>query len=147
VASEKHPTTTSWRRVRANRQAEDGTGVAQKDSSLSIERKRSLIDGSDPELSVSEPCRLLNLDRSSFYHAKVGESGENLVLKRHLDRLHTDFPFIGSRKMVVELANLGFRVCRKRGRRLMREMGIRAIYPKPRLSENRENHRKYPSIC
>jgi putative transposase len=69
--------------------------VAQKDSSLSIERKRSLIDGSDPELSVSEPCRLLNLDRSSFYHAKVGESGEDLVLKRHLDRLYTDSRLLG----------------------------------------------------
>ena len=120
--------------------------MAQKNSSLSIERKRSLIDGSDPEMSVSEPCRQLNLDRSSFYHAKVGESGEDLVLKRHLDQLYTAFPFFGSRKMVVELAKLGFRVCRKRVRRLMREMGIWAIYPKPRLSENRENHRKYPYL-
>lgn len=43
----------------------------------------------------------------------------------------------------MELAKLGFRLCRKRVRRLIREMGIWAIYPKPRLSENRENHSKY----
>ena len=80
-----------------------------------------------------------NLARSSYDHVGVGESEEDLVLKRHLDRLYTDFPFFGSRKMVVGLAKLGFRVCRKRVRRLMREMGIWAIYPKPRLSENRES--------
>jgi len=105
-----------------------------------------LIDESDPVFSVSEQCRLLNLARSSYYHAGVGESEEDLVLKRHLDRIYTDLPFFGSRKMVVELAKLGFRVCRKKVRRLMREMGIWAIYPKPRLSENRENHRKYPYL-
>ena len=105
-----------------------------------------MIDESDPVFSVSEQCRLLNLARSSYYHAGVGESEEDLVLKRHLDRIYTDLPFFGSRKMVVELAKLGFRVCRKKVRRLMREMGIWAIYPKPRLSENRENHRKYPYL-
>ena len=105
-----------------------------------------MIDVSDLDYSVSEQCRLLNLARSSYYHAGVGESEEDLVLKRHLDQLYTAFPFFGSRKMVVELAKLGFRVCRKRVRRLMREMGIWAIYPKPRLSENRENHRKYPYL-
>jgi putative transposase len=118
----------------------------KKNSSLSIERKRSLIDVSDPDYSVSEQCRLLNLARSSYYHAVVGESEEDLVLKQHLDQLYTAFPFFGSRKMVVELAKLGFRVCRKRVRKLMREMGIWAIYPKPRLSENRENQRKYPYL-
>ena len=79
--------------------------------SLSIERKRSLIDVSDPDMSVSEQCHLLSLARSSYYHAGVGESEEDLVLKRHLDRIYTDLPFFGSRKMVVELAKLGFRVC------------------------------------
>ncbi len=118
----------------------------KKNSSLSIEVKRWLIDRSDPELSVSEQCRLLNLARSSYYHAGVCESEEDLVVKQHLDRLYTAFPFFGSRKMVLELARLGIRVCRKRVRRLMQEMDIWAIYPKPRLSENRENHRKYPYL-
>jgi len=67
----------------------------EKNSSLLNEVKRSLIDGSDPELSVSEPCRLPNLARSSYYHAKVGESGEDLVLKRHLNRLYTDSRLLG----------------------------------------------------
>ena len=80
-----------------------------------------MIDVSDPDYSVSEQCRLLNLARSSYYHAGVGESEEDLVLKRALDRLYTDIPFFGSRKMVVELAKLGFRVCRKRVRRFYNE--------------------------
>ncbi len=80
----------------------------KKNSSLSTERKRSLIDVSDPAFSISEQCRLLNLARSSYYHAGVGESEEDLVLKRNLDRLYTDYPFFWSRKMVVELAKLGF---------------------------------------
>ena len=67
----------------------------KKNSSLLIEVKRSLIDRSDPELSVSEQCRLLNLARSSYYHAGVGESEEDLVVKQHLDRLYTAFPFFG----------------------------------------------------
>jgi len=82
----------------------------KKNSSLSTERKRSLIDVSDPDFSVSEQCRLLNLARSSYYHAGVGESEEDLVLKRHLDRIYTNFPFFWSRKMVVELTKLGFQV-------------------------------------
>ena len=49
-----------------------------------------------------------------MYHAGVGESEEDLVLKRHLDRLYSAFPFFGSPKMIVELAKLGLRVCRKR---------------------------------
>ena len=95
--------------------------MAQKNSSLSIEQKRLLINVSDPDFSVGELCRLLNLARSSYYHAGVGESEEDLLLKRHLDQLYTAFPFFGSRKMVVELAKLGFRLCRKRVRRLMRD--------------------------
>ena len=67
----------------------------KKNSSLSTERKRLLIDVSDPTFSISEQCRLLNLARSSYYHAGVGESEEDLVLKRHLDRLYTDYPFSG----------------------------------------------------
>jgi putative transposase len=98
--------------------------VAQKTLSLSIERKRSLIDVSDPAMSVSEQCRMLCLARSSYYHARVGESGEDLVLKRHPDRIYTEFPFFGSRKMAVELAMLGFQVDRKKVQRLMRAMGI-----------------------
>ena len=81
---------------------------------------------------------MLELPRSSYYHAPQGESVENLSLMRKLDELYLLRPFFGSRKMAVELG-----VNRKRMQRLMRIMGIEAHYAKPRLSQPAVGHRVY----
>ena len=79
-------------------------------------------------------CVLLGLNRSSLYYEAVAETAENLRLMRRIDEQYTACPFYGSRKMTRWLMQEGEAVNRKRVQRLMRLMGLEAIYPKPRLS-------------
>jgi putative transposase len=108
---------------------------------------RPLIDAEHPELSVRRQCELLGLCRSSLYYQPASESAENLRLMRLIDREYTAHPFYGSRKMTVWLREVqGEEVNRKRVQRLMRLMGLEAIYPKPRLSLAGRGHRIYPYL-
>ena len=64
---------------------------------------------------------------------------------RLIDRQYTARPFYGSRRMVIWLGQQGEDVNRKRVQRLMRVMGLEAIYPKPRLSlAGDQGHKIYP---
>jgi putative transposase len=74
----------------------------------------------------------------------VGESAENLRLMRRIDEQYTRCPFYGSRRLTAWLQAQGFEVNRKRVVRLMRQMGLEAVYPKPRLSQPGEGHKIYP---
>jgi putative transposase len=99
-----------------------------------------------PALSVRRQCELIGLNRSSLYHEPAGETSEDLRLMRLIDGRYTACPFYGSRRMTVWLAEQGEGVNRKRVRRLMRVMGLEAIYPKPRLSMAGKGHRIYPYL-
>ena len=112
----------------------------------SAELKRPLIEVDHPELSVRRQCELLGLNRSSLYYEPVGETPENLRLMRLIDEQYTACPFYGSRKMTVWLTQQREVVNRKRVQRLMRVMGLEAIYPKPRLSLAGRGHRIYPYL-
>jgi len=93
-----------------------------------------------PDLSVRRQCTLLSLTRSSLYYAKQPENAFNLEVMRLIDEIYTRMPFYGVRKITKELRDRGYRVNHKRISRLMRLMGLEAIYQKPRLSQpNREN--------
>jgi putative transposase len=107
---------------------------------------RVLIDEDHPDKSVRRQCELLGLNRSSFYYEPAVESAENLRLMGLIDRQYTDCPFYGSRRMTAWLnEDKGEGVNRKRVQRLMRLMGIEAVYPKPRLSAGRK-HKVYPYL-
>jgi hypothetical protein len=95
-------------------------------------RKRQAIDASHPSLSVSRQCQLLGLARSSLYASPAPESAENLFLMRLLDQQYLDTPFYGVLRMTAWLNRQGHAVNVKRVRRLLRLMGLEAIYPKPR---------------
>ena len=97
-------------------------------------------------ISISEQCRLLGISRSSYYYEPTPETEENLALMRRIDELYTDHPSWGSRKMRDRLILEGKTVNRKRIQRLMRLMGIEAIYPKKRLSIPNQEHRIYPYL-
>jgi len=97
-------------------------------------------------LSVNRQCQLLGLTRSSYYYEPVGESELNLELMRLIDEQYTRAPFFGEPKMTEWLNRLGYRVNHKRIERLMREMGLQAIYPNQHLSQPGGNHRKYPYL-
>jgi putative transposase len=81
------------------------------------------------------------LSRSSWYYEAVGESAENLALMRRIDEQYLRKPCYGSRKIAEVMG-----IDRKRAQRLMRLMGLEAIYPKPRLSQNGKEHRIYPYL-
>jgi putative transposase len=89
---------------------------------------------------------LLGLNRSSLYYQPSAETAENLRLMRLIDERYTACPFYGSRRITAWLLRRGEAVNRKRVQRLMRRMGLEALYPKPRLSMARRGHRVYPYL-
>jgi len=96
---------------------------------------------------VVRQCELLGLPRSSYYYSPGQESAENLKLMRMIDEEYTRAPFYGVRRLTERLRRLlGEKINHKRVHRLMRLMGISAIYPKKRLSQGNKNHRKYPYL-
>lgn len=97
-------------------------------------------------MSVRRQCELLGLSRSSLYYEPAGETAGNLRLMRRIDEQYTARPFYGSRRMTRWLVEQGEEVNRKRVQRLMRVMGLEAIYPKPRLSAAGEGHKVYPYL-
>src|SRR5262249_11256347 len=105
-----------------------------------------MIDGSHPGLTICRQCELLGLSRSSFYYQPAVESAENLELMRLIDRQYTEQPVFGSRRMAVWLQGQGHQVNRKRVQRLMRLMGLEAIYPRPKLSLPGGGHKVYPYL-
>ena len=97
-------------------------------------------------LSVTRQCELLNLSKGGLYYESVGVDPYDLELMDQIDRQFLKTPFYGSRRMTAALKVLGYEINRKRIQRIMREMGIEAIYPKPNLSEPRKEHKKYPYL-
>jgi putative transposase len=95
---------------------------------------------------VRRQCELLGISRSGLYYRPAGETAENLRLMRLIDEQYTKRPFFGSRRMTVWLGEQGHRVNRKRVARLMEQMGIAAVYPKPNLSRPAEGHKIFPYL-
>ena len=102
-----------------------------------------MIRRNHPKLCLSRQCRLLSISRSSVYRTP-GVSAENLALMRRIDKLFLEYPFYGSRQMVRHLWREGVCVGRHRVRRLMRLMGLEAIYQAPRTTRPHPEHRVYP---
>ena len=113
---------------------------------MSRGERKAMIRRDHPGLSLSRQCQVLAISRSSFYYAPKGESPENLALMRRIDELFMKYPFYGSRQMVRQLLREGVAVSRHRVRRLMRLMGLEAIYQAPRTSMPHPAHRVYPYL-
>jgi putative transposase len=107
----------------------------------SIDFKRECIEPDHPRLSLRRQCELLGLNRSSWYYDCVGASAENLALMRRIDEQYLKTPCFGRRRMGETLG-----IDDRRAGRLMRRMGLEAIYPKPHLSQNTQEHRIYPYL-
>jgi putative transposase len=99
-----------------------------------------------PQLSLREQCGLLGLHRSGLYYEAAPESAENLLLMNLLDRQYTAHPEHGVRRMRLHLRDRGYTVNPKRVRRLLRQMGLEAFYPKPRLSVPNPIAGRYPYL-
>lgn len=104
-----------------------------------------MVDRKDP-LPVSRQCALLELPRSTFYHVPKPVSDEELALMRLVDECHLKHPYYGSRRIRDWLEDQGHLVNRKRVQRLMRTMGLTALYPKRNLSLANQAHKVYPYL-
>ncbi len=113
---------------------------------MSRGERKAMVRRDHPELSLSRQCKILSISRSSFYYASKGESPENLALMRRIDALFLNYPFYGSRQMARQLRREDVRIGRHRVRRLMRFMGLEAIYQAPRPSAPHREHRVYPYL-
>jgi putative transposase len=107
----------------------------------------NMIDDAEDTVSICSQCALLNLSRSTYYYKPVEESSLNLELMRLIDEKYTKHPHFGSRSMLSWLSmDLGYNINRKRVIRLMKTMGLEAIYPKPNLSKPQAEHTKMPYL-
>ena len=104
------------------------------------------MDRRHPSLSVVSQCRLLGISRSGLYYRPVEVSEEDLALMKMIDRQYLATPFYGARRLAAWLKKQGHRVNRKRVRRLMQVMGLKAIYRRPRTSTPAPGHRTYPYL-
>ena len=105
-----------------------------------------MIDHQHPLLSIVRQCRLLGISRSGMYYQPKGISDEDLALMKLIDRQYLDTPFYGARKIAAWLKSQGQWVNRKRVRRLMRVMGLKAIYRRPKTSQPTAGHKIYPYL-
>lgn len=113
---------------------------------MSPAEKKGMINRDHPDLSINQQCKLVKLSRSAFYYAPVGLDDETLAVMTAIDKAFTRYPFFGSRQIAAYLRRNGIAVGRHRVRRLMRIMGLEAIYTRPRTSQPHPAHPVYPYL-
>lgn len=118
----------------------------KKNPGPDVAARRTWIEPDNPALSVRRQCELLGLCRSGLYYEPARESEADLRLMRLIDEQYLRTPFYGSRRMAAHLTARGEPVNRKRAQRLMRIMGLEAIYPRPRTTTRSPDHKIYPYL-
>lgn len=113
---------------------------------MSVARRQDLVALEHPGLSVARQCELLGVSRSGFYYEPVGESEATLRLMRLIDEQFMETPFYGSRQMMRHLRRSGHAVGRDRVRRLMRLMGLAAVYQRPRTTVSHPENVVFPYL-
>jgi putative transposase len=113
---------------------------------MSRAERRALVERENPVLPIARQCRLLAVSRSAVYRRPAAVSAEELAIMALIDRQYLARPYYGSRRMAAWLATQGHRVNRKRVRRLMRVMGLAAIYQRPNTSKAAATHKVYPYL-
>ena len=113
---------------------------------MSPARRQQMVDREHPSLSIVRQCALLGVSRSSLYYRPRAISAEDLSLMGEMDRQYLETPFYGSRRMKAWLGRRGIHLSRKRVQRLMRAMGLRAIYRRPSTSRRSPEHPVYPYL-
>lgn len=105
-----------------------------------------MVELNHAHLSIRRQCELLDLNRSTLYYEPATESELNLTLMRLLDEYYLQMPFLGVIKMTERLRSQGYEVNPKRVRRLLRKMGLVAIYPTPKTTVPNKEHKIYPYL-
>ena len=112
----------------------------------SVEAKRALVEPENPQVSLRRQCVLLGLNRATLYYQPAGASAFNLYLMRLIDEQYTRTPFYGWPRMTAYLQRRNLPVNHKRVQRLMRLMGLAAIYPKPKTTQAAKQAQIYPYL-
>lgn len=118
---------------------------SKKNLVLTPKEKKLLIDGTNKFITISRQAELLGIARSTVYYKPVVDTYD-MELRRFIDEQYTKAPFYGSRRMTILLRRNGHIVNRKRVQRLMRLMGIEAIYPRRNLSKSHSDNKIYPYL-
>jgi len=105
-----------------------------------------MIETDHPTLSIRRQCQLIGLNRATYYAQPAEETADNLNLMRRIDEQYLKTPFYGIRRMTAQLQRDGYEVNHKRIARLMRCMGIQAIFPRKSLSQSGKEHAIYPYL-
>lgn len=108
--------------------------------------RRLLIEPEHKNLSVVKQCELLEVSRSGFYYEPVAETEENLAIMRVLDEQYFKTPFFGTEKLVILLILMGYKINKKRLRRLMKIQGWKTLYCAPRTTKSDPTAYKYPYL-
>ena len=121
---------------------------SKKNLDLTLEQKRKAIEPGHSKIAIYRQCELLGLSRSSLYYKPCRDTQYNEQLMRLLDEQYIETPFYGIDKMTEWLRRQGHYVNHKRVRRLMRQMGLEAVYPRRRrgLSLPDKEHKIYPYL-
>ena len=132
--------------------------AVKKLKSLDLSKKKALID-SEGEVqannkqekiipSLNNQLKMLGLSKTAYYYKPVisFSSNKDIKLLNEIDKIHTNFPYYGTRRMVVELKNRGFNVGRKLVKKAFNHMGIKALYPKVKTTTLNKEHLKYPYL-
>jgi len=121
---------------------------SKKNLDLTLEQKRNAIEPADKRIAVYRQCELLGLNRSSLYYKSRGCTEYNEMLMKLIDEQYVETPFYGIDKMTEFLCCEGHHVNHKRVRRLMRQMGLEAVYPRRKrgLSISDRQHKIYPYL-
>ena len=111
---------------------------------MSPSQRREMIDRNN--LSLSRQCKLLKINRSSIYYTPASLDQATIDLMHEIDRVFIKYPFFGSRQITAYLAKTRFAAGRRRIRRLMRNMGLQAVYRRPNTSKKQHQNPVYPYL-
>lgn len=118
---------------------------SKKNLNSSVQDRKKLIERCNRDISLSRQAFLLGISRSSiYYEPRINK--EELLYRKLIDEIYTEFPSYGSRRMKAAMKRRGHQIGRERVQKLMRSMGIEAIYPKRRTSQPHPDHKIYPYL-
>jgi putative transposase len=120
--------------------------LKKKIAEFPLSQRKALLDRSGRDLSLRTQCDLLGVNRSGLYYEPVPVSDENLLYMRLLDEQYTEDPTYGVLRMTAHLRRKGYPVNEKRVRRLLRIMGLEAVYQKPDTRRSNPEHSVYPHL-
>lgn len=122
------------------------TGWKKKlENCLTYSERINLIEKNKEKISITRQSKLLSISKSSLYYDnKV--SDRDMEIMNKIDEIYTEFPYYWTRRISMELQNIGYKIWRKRTRKYMQTMGIQAIYPKKKTTTWNKQHKKYPYL-